>query len=150
MQTGQQIAKLRTQAGLTQEALAEKLFVSRDLISKWETGKSRPDYKTVLVLARLFSVEPDTLVDRASILSEELASAIPPAYAQGGEPLAAALNAFLRTLNERDRGVFVRRYYYLEDPAEIGEKYGVKADYVRTILMRTRKKLKSYLKEERL
>ncbi len=79
MQTGQQIAKLRTQAGLTQEALAEKLFVSRDLISKWETGKSRPDYKTVLVLARLFSVEPDTLVDRASILSEELASAIPPA-----------------------------------------------------------------------
>lgn len=150
MQTGQQIAKLRTQAGLTQEALAEKLFVSRDLISKWETGKSRPDYKTVLSLATLFSVEPDTLVDRASILSEELASAIPPAYAQGGEPLAAALNAFLRTLNERDRGVFVRRYYYLEDPSEIGEKYGVKADYVRTILMRTRKKLKSYLKEERL
>ena len=149
MQTGQQIAKLRTQAGLTQEALAEKLFVSRDLISKWETGKSRPDYKTVLVLAQLFSVEPDTLVDRASILSEELSSAIPPAYAQDGEMLAAALNAFLRTLNERDRGVFVRRYYFLEDPSEIGEKYGVKADYVRTILMRTRKKLKSYLKEER-
>ncbi|MBR0537010.1 MAG: sigma-70 family RNA polymerase sigma factor [Clostridia bacterium] len=59
------------------------------------------------------------------------------------------LNAFLGTLNERDRSVFLRRYYHLESPAEIGETYGIKEDYVRTILMRTRKKMKKYLKEER-
>jgi RNA polymerase sigma factor (sigma-70 family) len=59
------------------------------------------------------------------------------------------LKAFLETLNERDRSVFIRRYYRLEEPFEIGEKYGIKEDYVRTILMRVRKKLKKYLKEVR-
>ena len=59
-----------------------------------------------------------------------------------------AVNGFLATLSVRDRAVFIRRYYRLEEPFEIGEKYGIKEDYVRTILMRVRKKLKKYLKEE--
>ena len=149
MQTGQILAALRTKAGLTQEALAEQLFVSRDLVSKWETGKSRPDYKTVLALAALFSVKPELLVDRDAVLSRELAGAFPPGLQPDAESLRATLNAFLQTLNERDRSVFVRRYYYFEDAAEIGDKYGLKENYVRTLLMRTRKKLTRFLKEER-
>ena len=44
MQTGQIIMKLRSDAGFTQARLADMLFVSRDLISKWETGKRLPEY----------------------------------------------------------------------------------------------------------
>ena len=148
MQTGQIITKLRTQAGLSQAQLADALFVSRELISKWETGLSRPGRIMLETMAGLFGVDPEDLIDRDAILSEELSSAFPSGYAPGADTLKRDLNAFLATLSERDRSVFIRRYYHLEEPSEIGEKYGVKEDYVRTILMRTRKKMKKYLKEE--
>lgn len=149
MQTGQTITKLRIRAGLSQAQLADALFVSRELVSKWETGGSRPDRKMLETMAALFAVSPEELIDRDAILSRELSSAFPPGYAPAPDVLKRDLNAFLETLNERDRGVFIRRYYRLEDPFEIGEKYGIKEDYVRTILMRVRRKMKKYLKEER-
>lgn len=149
MQTGQKIAKLRIQAGLSQARLADALFVSRELVSKWETGSNRPDRKMLEALAKIFSVPLNELIDIDAILSEELSSAFPENYSPDPDVLKADLNAFLETLNERDRSVFIRRYYRLEEPFEIGEKYGVKEDYVRTILMRVRKKLKKYLKEVR-
>ncbi len=99
-------------------------------------------------MARLFAVDPEDLIDRDAVLSEELAGAFPPGYAPDADGLKRDLNAFLATLNERDRSVFIRRYYHLEEPNEIGEKFGIKENYVRTILMRTRKKLTKYLKEE--
>ena len=52
--TGHKIAMLRTQANLTQEQLAEKLYVTRELVSKWETGKRNPDYKTIVKLVIFF------------------------------------------------------------------------------------------------
>ena len=149
MQTGQKLAKLRTQAGLSQAQLADALFVSRELVSKWETGLNRPDRKMLEAMAELFAVPSEELIDRDAMLSKELFSAFPPGYSPAPDVLKRDLNAFLATLNERDRSVFIRRYYRLEDPLEIGEKYGIKEDYVRTILMRVRKKLKKYLKEER-
>ena len=149
MQTGQKIAKLRIQAGLSQARLADALFVSRELVSKWETGSNRPDRKMLEALAKIFSVPLNELIDIDAILSEELSSAFPQDYSPDPDVLKFDLNAFLETLNERDRSVFIRRYYRLEEPFEIGEKYGIKEDYVRTILMRVRKKLKKYLKEVR-
>lgn len=148
MQTGQIITKLRTQSGLSQAQLADALFVSRELVSKWETGSSRPGRKAIEAMAKLFFIAPEELMDRDAILSEELSSAFPSGYSPKSEILKRDLNAFLATLNERDRSVFIRRYYYLEDPSEIGDKYGIKEDYVRTILMRTRKKMKKFLEEE--
>ena len=149
MQTGQIIAKHRTQARLSQSELADALFVSRELVSKWETGLSRPSRKMLESMAGIFAVPKDELIDRDAILSEELSSAFPPGYSPDTDALKHSLNAFLETLNERDRSVFIRRYYHLEDPSEIGEKYGIKENYVRTILMRVRKKMKKFLKEER-
>ena len=149
MQTGQKIAKLRIQAELSQAQLADALFVSRELVSKWETGSNRPDRKMLEALAKLFSVPLNELIDIDAILSEELSSAVPEDYPLDPDVLKADLNAFLETLNERDRSVFIRRYYRLEEPFEIGEKYGIKENYVRTILMRVRKKLKKHLKEVR-
>ena len=148
MQTGRIITKLRTQAGLSQATLADALFVSRELVSKWETGLSRPGRSMLEAMARLFAVDPDELIDRDAVLSEELAGAFPAGYSPDADGLKCDLNAFLATLNERDRSVFIRRYYHLEEPNEIGEKFGIKENYVRTILMRTRKKLTKYLKEE--
>ena len=43
MEIGQRMRALRQGAGLTQDELAERLYVSRQTISNWETGKSYPD-----------------------------------------------------------------------------------------------------------
>lgn len=146
MKTGQTIAQLRTKANMTQEQLAAALFVSRDLVSKWETGKSPPNYQMILKLSELFSVDVGILFNKNQILTEELASCIPEGCEVNGEDLNAAINSFLSTLSARDRSVFFRRYYFFEDASEIGVEYEVSEAHVRTILMRTRKKLKNYLK----
>ena len=146
LETGQTIATLRKNANMTQEQLAEKLYVSRDLVSKWETGNSPPNYKMLLKLAELFSVEVDALFDKDQILKEELSSCIPTDEFVDTEKLKEAVNTFLHSLPVRDRSVFVRRYYFFEDASEISAEYGVSEGHVRTILMRTRKKLKKHLK----
>ena len=66
--TGHKIAMLRTQANLTQEQLAEKLYVTRELVSKWETGKRNPDYKTIVKLAEIFSVDTDEIINHNEFL----------------------------------------------------------------------------------
>ena len=57
------------------------------------------------------------------------------------------LNRFLGDLKQKPRNVFVRRYRFHESPKEIGEMYGIGEGYVRTMLARTRRKLKVFLKE---
>ncbi len=146
MKTGQAIAALRIKADMTQEQLAAALFVSRDLVSKWETGKSPPNYKMILNMAELFSVEVDALFDQDRVLTEELASCVPAGKTVGAKELKEAVNGFLSSLSVRDRAVFIRRYYFFEDASEIGTEYGIGEGYVRTILMRARKKLKNYMK----
>ena len=145
MQTGQKLQKLRVQANLTQEQLAERLFVSRELISKWELGQRKPDIRTLREIASLFSGDIDELMD-TGVLSDELSSCLPPDLPLGTEQLSALLGTFLGTISERDAGVFLRRYFYLDDAAAIGDEFGIKENYVRSILARTRKKLKKYLK----
>ena len=51
MDIGGRIAELRKEIGLTQQELADRLYVSRQLVSKWESGDRRPDYKTVEKIA---------------------------------------------------------------------------------------------------
>ena len=99
---------------------------------------------TVICIA----VDPETLFSKDSILETELSALLPDGYPEDAERLKKDLNRFLGTIDPRDRRIFIRRYYFLEDPTEIGEEYGVRASHVRTILTRTRKKLKKYLKEE--
>ena len=145
MQTGQKLQALRVQRGMTQEQLAERLYVSRELVSKWELGQRRPDIRLLREMASLFSVEIDDLMDTEPV-SDELFSCLPPDPRISTEQFRALLGPFLDTVSERDRGVFLRRYYYLDDAAAIGDAFGIKENYVRSILARTRKKLKKYLK----
>ena len=144
MLTGQRIADLRKKAGITQDQLAEKLYVTREMVSKWERDISQPDYSMVEKIAEILSVSPDKIMSRNDAILNELYSFLSDT---DSNDLLKDLNDFLSTLNRRDRSVFIRRYYYLESNSTIAENYGISESNVRTILMRTRKKFKKYLKE---
>lgn len=62
MTLGEKILSLRTARGMSQDDLAEKLEVSRQSVSKWETGQSTPDLDKIIRLADLFGVSVDELV----------------------------------------------------------------------------------------
>ena len=58
----ERLTKLRKLAGLSQEEVADKLEVTRQTVSKWETGQSSPDLDKVLPLCGLYNVTPDELL----------------------------------------------------------------------------------------
>lgn len=62
MELSQKIYELRTGSGLSQLDLAEKLGVSRQSVSKWETGQAVPDLDKLIRLADLFGISVDELV----------------------------------------------------------------------------------------
>lgn len=147
MDTGDRIAELRRQAGLTQEQLAEKLYVSRELISKWEHGVRSPDYAEACEIARVLGTDVSEIIDEEALIMEELAECIPEDAGPDGQDIAAMLNRFLPGLGTKARGMFVRRYHFHETPREIGDMFGTGEAYVRTVLARARRKLKQFLKE---
>lgn len=62
--------------------------------------------------------------------------------------LQRCINRFLGSLKERERNIFLRRYWYAEECSEIAERYGMKLNTVKTTLFRIRGKLKNYLEQE--
>lgn len=62
MTLAEKLLSLRTQRGLSQEDLAERMEVSRQSVSKWETGQGGPDLDKIIKLADLFGVSVDELV----------------------------------------------------------------------------------------
>ena len=62
MSLPERLMKLRKAANLSQEEVADKLEVSRQTVSKWETGQSSPDLDKVLPLCELYNVTPDELL----------------------------------------------------------------------------------------
>lgn len=62
--------------------------------------------------------------------------------------LSRAVNSFLEELEARERAIFLRRYFFAEDTETIAMRYAIKNGNVRTVLSRTRKKLKAYLIKE--
>lgn len=68
MQFNQKLQELRKQKGLTQEQLAEMLFVSRTAISKWESGRGTPNIESLKAIAKLFSVSVDELLSGEQLL----------------------------------------------------------------------------------
>lgn len=61
MKFNEQIQKLRKEKGLTQNDLAEKLFISYQAVSQWETGNTKPDIELLPRLAEIFEVSIDEL-----------------------------------------------------------------------------------------
>ena len=62
MELGKQIRKYRNERTLSQEALADKVYVSRQTVSNWENDKSYPDVKSLVLLSEVFAVSLDQLI----------------------------------------------------------------------------------------
>lgn len=62
MNTKDILLQLRTQKGLSQEQLAERVFVTRQAVSRWETGETTPNTETLKLLSGLYDVSINTLL----------------------------------------------------------------------------------------
>ena len=62
METKDVILELRNKAGLSQEELAEKVYVTRQAVSRWENGETTPNIETLKLLSQLFDVSINTLL----------------------------------------------------------------------------------------
>ena len=79
---------------------------------------------------------------------EECLSASSNPYAAEDQVVTDCLNAFLRTLSEEARFMFVRRYWYMDTTVQIAESMKIKESKVRVTLKRTRDRLRSFLAKE--
>ena len=69
MTLGEKLKKLRTDKGLTQEELAEKLYVTRTAISKWESDRGYPSIDALKAISKFFSVSIDELLSSDELLT---------------------------------------------------------------------------------
>ena len=69
MEFNKKLLDLRKRKGLTQEELAEALFVSRTAISKWESGRGYPNIDSLKAIAKFFSVTVDDLLSGDEVLT---------------------------------------------------------------------------------
>lgn len=84
-------------------------------------------------------------------ISEELQSCVPDQTQEqmsDSREIVRALNAFWETLPKEQRLVFIRRYWYADSVSAIAKRYGLTQSKVKMQLLRTRKKLGDYLKQE--
>ena len=69
MEFNEKLQELRKNSGLTQEELAEILYVSRTAVSKWESGRGYPNIESLKEISRFFSVSIDDLLSGEKLLS---------------------------------------------------------------------------------
>ena len=69
MEFNEKLQELRKQKGITQEELAEVLFVSRTAISKWESGRGYPNIESLKAIAKYFAVTVDDLLSSDQLLT---------------------------------------------------------------------------------
>lgn len=81
-------------------------------------------------------------------LSECIASTSDTETDYQQKELSQSLSRFLEALDDRARDIFLGRYYFLYPTAEIARRLGLKENYVRNLLSRTRTKLKKHLEKE--
>ena len=100
------ITQLRKKNGWSQEELAEKLYVSRQTVSRWETDSTFPDVEAVIKLCEIFGCNMDTLVrgDAQSGSTCECSGVAKPAKNEEIEQLKEEIKR-KRRLNERLMGV---------------------------------------------
>ena len=70
MTLGEKIKEARTQCGLSQEQLAEKMAVSRSAVANWEAGNGLPDVENLKFLAALLNASIDYLLDDGEAIAE--------------------------------------------------------------------------------
>ena len=75
MTIGAKIAACRKRAGMSQEKLANELNISRQAVSRWETGEAVPDTEKVIQLSRIFHVTTDEFIVFADAEREAVCAA---------------------------------------------------------------------------
>jgi len=103
MTLGQRISHHRKRLGLSQEALGERLGVSRQAVSKWETDAATPDMENLLALARIFQISvaeltetpTETAADPRSASSDETSPALPHHFRSVFWPVVCGVLAVL-------------------------------------------------------
>ena len=101
MSFGEQLASVRRSSGLTQEQFAEQLQVSRQAVSKWESGRGYPEIEKILYICHRYHTTLDTL----------FADELPPVEAEeaeleqpiAGKPLKRSIVDFLSNLSPYDK-----------------------------------------------
>ena len=68
MEFNEKLQELRKQKGITQEELAEALYVSRTAVSKWESGRGYPNIESLKEISKFFSVSIDELLSGEKLL----------------------------------------------------------------------------------
>ncbi len=106
---GRKIALERKSKGLTQNELAETLYVTHQAVSKWENGKSIPSIEILLELTTLFDVTIDYLLDNSELVSNDYAQM----YKQFSRKVVLS-----KFLNSEDPNSNVENIFYLLNPGE--------------------------------
>ena len=84
MSFGENVKLIRKERGITQEQLAEMLEVSRQAVSKWESGDGYPETEKLILLSQKLNVSIDYLVNEQSNMEKEEEPCRPVIYAQRG------------------------------------------------------------------
>ena len=80
--------------------------------------------------------------------SAEAAVQVGAVIPAGGEAFREALDGFLAALPERDRNLFLRRYWYLDSTEQLAKRFRMSRTHVTTALHRLRQKLRAHLEQE--
>ncbi len=105
MTFGEKLQRLRKAAGMSQEQLAAQIEVSRQSVSKWELGESLPDTSKILLMAKIFDVSTDYLLD--DTITEQ-----PPASPHTREKSPATFGLMAKLVKQKGHlaGYFVSCY----------------------------------------
>ncbi len=152
------IIQYRTEKGLTQDELANQLYVSRSLVSLWEHGKRVPCYMDVVKLASIFDVDVAELLDyneiitpllEIQLINKEVEEFTNSSYDSSSlETRKSILNKFLSSRSQTDNTIFLDRYLFMKPYTEIARELNMNENAIRTRLSRLRKTLNKYLKEK--
>ncbi len=154
----ERIIQYRTEKGLTQDELANQLYVSRSLVSLWEHGKRVPCYMDVVKLASIFDVDVAELLDynetitpllEIQLINKEVEEFTNSSYDSSSlETRKSILSKFLSSRSQTDNTIFLDRYLFMKPYTEIARELNMNENAIRTRLSRLRKTLNKYLKEK--
>lgn len=119
MEIGSKLKEARTKAGLTQEKVAEEIFVSRQTISNWENEKSYPDIISVIKLSDLYDISLDILLKGDEDMMKHLEESTDVVNSNKKLLAAIGVNVFLLILFVFFNGMIADNRYLMIGSASI-------------------------------
>ncbi len=111
MTIGEKITALRNAAGMSQDALADNLSVSRQSVSKWEADQAQPQIDKVMQICKLFTVSADVLLDDDKVVDRAPAGTAPKLKYFGTDGFRGEANCNLTSMQAYKVGRFLGWYF---------------------------------------